>query len=341
MYFHYLHDYVNGVIYTEALHIALRLRLFEKIGDDTVTYEEICRRLEKKGGTLKSLLHLLSTMQVLLRHGDLYWNTDVAKQYLIQKSPQYLGGHVEYLLSNVVPKIRENSQQLFFSAGRRAKSPEEQYEEDRNSSFYSSKDQMISFSEFASPYAQSDGKYLAENYDFSKCSTLCDIGGNDGSFLIPIIEAHSHLKGIVFDLSELNKRAETKIGESIARGRLRFIPGNIFHDPIPRADIYHCGFVLHDWPDFTAEKILGKIISFLTRGDTLILSGSFLDDPKQEKQLQLARDNFALVAQIEALKSLGGEKTTREYEDWLKALGMRVSGRLFASGRSFLMSEKI
>jgi len=88
---------------------------------------------------------------------------------------------------------------------------------------------------------------LTRAYDFSGIRTVVDVGGGQGAFLGAILTAHPHLRGILFD------RAPVVAG---ARDRFEAVGGDFFEGLPTGGDVYVLKWVLSEWADDRAVKIL-------------------------------------------------------------------------------------
>jgi hypothetical protein len=93
---------------------------------------------------------------------------------------------------------------------------------------------------------------------------VVDVGGGNGSLLLRLLERHSRLRGIVFDLPE-TVRDESAFGE-----RCAFVAGDFFVQ-VPRGDVYVLSTILHDWDDERAAAILRTVQAAARPGTRLVL----------------------------------------------------------------------
>ncbi|HEX7197604.1 MAG TPA: methyltransferase [Candidatus Limnocylindria bacterium] len=91
-----------------------------------------------------------------------------------------------------------------------------------------------------------------ERVEWRGDETVVDIGGGNGAVLVELVQRHSGLRGIVFDLPETVRNEET-FGD-----RCRFVAGDFF-ERVPRGDVYVLSTILHDWDDERASAILRTI----------------------------------------------------------------------------------
>ena len=145
-------------------------------------------------------------------------------------------------------------------------------------------------------------------FDLSHFHRLIDIGGASGHLADAVHERYPQIDAQVFDLPEV---AEMYPGT---------IAGDFFTDPLPPADLYSLGRILHDWSDETCHRLLAKIhVSLPSNGGLLIA------------EKLLAPDRIA--AHMQSLNMLigteGRERTAAEYEALLRAVGFsKVESRV-------------
>ena len=89
---------------------------------------------------------------------------------------------------------------------------------------------------------------------------------------------HDHLRGGGFDLPVVEKEFVDYVGSHNLSGRLRFLAGDFFRDPLPRADVLIMSRILHDRDVSTRAVLIGKAFEALPAGGALIISETLIDD---------------------------------------------------------------
>jgi acetylserotonin O-methyltransferase len=98
--------------------------------------------------------------------------------------------------------------------------------------------------------------------------------------------------------------------------------GDFFQDPLPEADLYTIGRVLHDWPEEKVRALLAKIYQALPPGGALLVAERLLDEDKTAPLSTLMQSLNMLVC------TEGKERTLSEYAALLTAAGFAdVEGR--------------
>lgn len=161
--------------------------------------------------------------------------------------------------------------------------------------------------------------------DWSGVSTIVDVGGGNGATLVPLLQAHPTLTGIVFDLPQVGPDATRTITEAGLGDRCSFAAGSFFEEVPAGADVYVLSKILHDWDDEPAGTVLRAVRSAMTPTSRLVLLESVIapgDEPDPAKILDL----HMLVA-------LGGRE--RAEDEWRNLLS--GNGFAMAHARSGLI----
>lgn len=97
---------------------------------------------------------------------------------------------------------------------------------------------------------------ISKAFDFSTVELLVDVGGGNGGLMATILNNYLNLKGVVFDLPAVVKRANEMIASHALADRCRSEDGDFFSSVPEGADCYMLRHILHDWGDDLVLKIL-------------------------------------------------------------------------------------
>jgi hypothetical protein len=157
---------------------------------------------------------------------------------------------------------------------------------------------------------------LFDGYDLPPGKVVADIGGADGSLLAELLTSHPDRRGIVFDRPTV---APIAAGAMTARGladRAETVGGDFFTG-VPAADVYLLSWVLHDWDDDHAVRILQTIRRSAAPGSRLLVVEGVMP-----------ADDTPHVIKLADLTMLGGtagrERTADEFTALLAAGGFRL-----------------
>jgi predicted O-methyltransferase YrrM len=99
---------------------------------------------------------------------------------------------------------------------------------------------------------------IARKYDFKGCRRVCDVGGGTGTLLAAILNANSHLEGVLFDLPAVVARAAPVLTAAGVSERVEVVGGDFFESVPEGCDRYVLEAIVHDWDDESCVTFLGR-----------------------------------------------------------------------------------
>lgn len=99
---------------------------------------------------------------------------------------------------------------------------------------------------------------------------MVDIGGGHGAVSLALARATKHLEFIVQDLPKTTTQGQALRPHDLA-GRVQFQAHDFFEEQIVKdADVYFLRYILHNWSDKHAARILKAIVPALKDGSKII-----------------------------------------------------------------------
>lgn len=99
---------------------------------------------------------------------------------------------------------------------------------------------------------------VVSGVDWTRFTTLVDVGGGHGTLLAAILGAHPELRGQLLDLAPTAAEAARTFAAHGLGERAQAVAGSFF-EPLPAgADAYLLFDILHDWDDEHAHRILAR-----------------------------------------------------------------------------------
>ncbi|RFU85014.1 methyltransferase [Streptomyces triticagri] len=161
---------------------------------------------------------------------------------------------------------------------------------------------------------------LPTAFDFSRYSTVADIGGGDGTLLSAILRAHPTLRGILFDSPEGLAQAGTQLAAEIAGGRCSLITGDFFATVPAGAEVYVLKSVIHDWSDARCAEILGHCRREIPDGGRLLII-----EPVLPPVVDPATAGATYLTDLNMLVNVGGRERTRDdFEQLCRDTGFAI-----------------
>ncbi len=159
---------------------------------------------------------------------------------------------------------------------------------------------------------------ILDAYDFSEIGIVADIGGGNGSQITGILQRHTAMKGILFDMPHVIERAKNRIESAGLSDRCELVAGNFF-DAVPEgADAYMMRHIIHDWDDEKSLTILRNCHQAMSPGSKLLVVESVIppgNEPFGGKFLDL----------VMLLIPGGKERTEDEYRTLFGEAGFELT----------------
>ena len=174
------------------------------------------------------------------------------------------------------------------------------------------------FSETMVGFHGAEPPTVAAAYDFSRLSTIVDVGGATGNLLTAILGKYSGTRGILYDLAHVVRDAPALIRERGLTDRVTIESGSFFERVPAGGDAYLLSHIIHDWTEEQCLAILGNCRRAMKRGSRLLIIEMVLppgNTPHPGKLL----DMMMLVGPG------GQERTEEEYSALLEKARLRLT----------------
>ena len=159
---------------------------------------------------------------------------------------------------------------------------------------------------------------VLDAYDLSDMGVVADMGGGNGSQITMVLEKHTNVKGILFDLPHVVDRAKEQLGSAGLLDRCEVVGGNFFESVPGGADAYMMRHIIHDWDDEKSLTILRNCHAAMSSTSKLLIVESVIppgNEPFGGKLLDL----------VMLLIPGGKERTEDEYRTLLDEAGLELS----------------
>ncbi|MCL7378077.1 acetylserotonin O-methyltransferase [Streptomyces sp. 35G-GA-8] len=302
---------LTGFWQTKILLTATESDLFSELSGSSATAEELSERLGYRMPGASDFFLALAGLGLLHASEDgTFRNSPAAERYLVRGRPEFIGGYLQFCERELNPAweglgaaLRTGSPQ---NPGALEGNPYETLYQDRESteSFLESMDTLNT------PLLRRLGEI-----DWSGYGSFVDVGGARGNVAHHLALTHPHLKGVVFDLPQLEESFTSHMAALGDDGAVSFHGGDFFAGPLPESDVLIFGHVLHNWGVDERRTLLRKAYDAVRPGGAVIVY-----DP------MVSNSTPPLYATLAALSMLvwsagGGEYPVSDCHAWLKEAG--------------------
>jgi C-methyltransferase len=297
----------TATVASRTLHVIAELGVADHVDGTPVPVETLAARCEANADALDRALLLLGAHGVFERVGDGYVHTDASRllrsdhPMCMRAFPRMMGmasftsslARLEHSVRTGAPAFELVEPDGLFAHLQRHP------------------DEASIFDASMTAKAAADIGAVLGAYDFSRFTTIADIGGGRGHLLRAVLEAAPNAKGVLFELPNV---IETLSDQP---DRLSLTAGDFFVDPLPAADAYILMEVIHDWDDERASAILGAVGRAATDGASVLIIEAVADNDR--------RDPVVRTLDMIMLTITGGrERTSAELGSLLASAGLRI-----------------
>jgi DNA-binding transcriptional ArsR family regulator len=201
--------------------------------------------------------------------------------------------------------------------------------------------EAASFNETMSRISTLRDAVLANAYDFGDIQRLVDVSGGHGGMLCAVLAHHPHVQGVVFDLPSVVEGASEQVLKAGLAERCEAVAGDFLEAVPPGGDAYLLSWILHDWDDETALRILLNCRAAMSDAARLLVVELVVpaaDDPVPPPGVA----KLAKQTDLEMLAVVGGrERTAAEYGELLARAGFRLTRILPLEGMPWSVIEAL
>ena len=307
---------------------AVELGLFTELGTKAMTGAELQMVLNLHKRANPDFFDTLVALHFLERDGDgtgsRYRNTDETALFLDRQSPAFIGGFLEMANARLYPFWGDLTEAL--QTGK----PQNETKHGGEGVFeelYSKPERLEQFMDAMAGISVGNFQALADKFDFSRYTTLADIGGAAATLSIMVARRHPHLKIVSADLAQATAIAEKKIEAAGLSDRISATSIDFFKDALPKADVITMGMILHDWNLDNKMMLIRKAYDALPEGGAFIVVEALIDDARRENAFGLMMSLNMLIEFGEAFDFSGAD-----FDGWCREAGFKRTEVIHLAG---------
>jgi len=177
----------------------------------------------------------------------------------------------------------------------------------------------------------------AEVYDFTQFAAIADVGGGYGAVLATLLNAAPASTGFVLDLAHARSGAEALFAQQGVADRARFVEASFF-EPLPEpAGCYVLKYILHDWNDSYAERIVQRVGEAAAANDATVI---LIERIMPERFEASAPHAIAAYGDLTMMLWDGKERTEREFRALLAQGNLALTRMVPLPDNHFVIEAK-
>lgn len=322
----------NGYRVTQAVHVAVVLRLSDHLADGPREPSWLADQAQCDPPSLHRLLHALATVGVYEELPDGRFGLTPVGETLRRDVPVSMAPWVEHMAGNsshhaawggLLGSIRTGENAFRTVHGVSAWDYRAAHPED-NSAFDAA---MTSVS------AMVAGQVL-DVYDFGGFATIVDVAGGRGALLGAILARYPDSRGVLADQPHVIAGATDVLRALGVQDRCEVVAVDFFQGVPDGGDAYVLKSIVHDWEDPEAIAILRNVRRAMGPRSVVLIVERLLGEPGDLGVLAAFSDLNMLVGPG------GRERTEAEFDVLLAAAGLRRS-RTVPTPSGFVVLEAV
>jgi acetylserotonin N-methyltransferase len=272
-------DLIDAFRRSKAMFAAVSLGIFDLLDAGPRDAASIASEIRADPEAVERLLEACAGLGFLERETNGFSNTRLAAAYLAMASPHSLAGYIRYSDDVLYPMwahfndaIREGTPrwQQTFQLSRGA----------IFDGFFRTPEAMRTFLLGMHGFGMLASPAVVRAFDLSRFRRMADLGGATGHLVAAACELHPDLDGVLFELPGVIPFAREMLAQTPAGGRIQCLAGDFFTDPLPPADLYALGRILHDWAPGKISRLLSRIADALPPGGGLLIAEKLFDNDR-------------------------------------------------------------
>ncbi|GMV91753.1 MAG: hypothetical protein AMXMBFR82_15310 [Candidatus Hydrogenedentota bacterium] len=251
--------------------------------DSPTDAETVAAQLRWPVRTTRMLLDGLVAIDLLVKSGSQYLNTELAATCLVPGRPHYQGHIIQH---------NANSASLWLRLGDslRTGNPVRETGEDR------SPEELRAFILGMSDIGRLSARELLDAVDISTRTNLLDVGGGPGTYALTFLDAVPGMRATIFDRPAVLDIAREQAEAAGMLNRLSFHPGDLTTDSLGEGyDLVLVSNIIHSYSEQTNRNLISNCFEALVPGGMLIVKDFLTHNDRSGPAFSLL---FALRMQI-------------------------------------------
>jgi cyclopropane fatty-acyl-phospholipid synthase-like methyltransferase len=298
----------EGFFQSSILFSLLKLRVFERVGEESKTLAELASELKSRPETLARLLNAGVVLKLLeSKDGTSYRVGRAFRSTLLPSAGEkYLGdwiSNLDYFRS----ALSELDQAILKSAP--TVNPSHHLGAD--------KEQTREFTLAMHNYASLRGKELAHFLHTTGCKTLLDLGCGPGTYAFHLGMRNPDLQLYLLDLPEVLEVAREVQSRYPMKNEVHYLPKDATQEEVPGSyDMILVSNTLHMLGEEASRLLIRRLFDSINQRGSLVIQAQYLQDSRLGGRWPVFLDLIQLC-----ITSAGRNHSVSETKTWLEEAG--------------------
>jgi hypothetical protein len=244
---------------------ACQLALFNHLAQGGLSAETLAQRCQVPVRGLRRLLNACVVLELLEKEGETYHNTPIAKNFLVQGNPAYMGNFIsagaEHYAAwgQLIQAIREDLPTNPHAAEALHMLPTER---------------LRGYVESLYDLGKRNAVSIADRLDLTHTRHMLDVAGGSGIYAITFAQRQANLRATVFELPPIVPFTQEIIARHGMEAQVSIRPGNYFRDDFGQGyDLALLSHNLQTEGPTTCQMILHKVFAAIMPDGQLAVHG--------------------------------------------------------------------
>ena len=322
----------TGFWASKILLSAIKFQLFSKLAEQkkmSAKAIKIFLNLNCSDRHLYDFLDALTVLGFLEREGLLetaiYSNSPDTDTFLDKNKPSYIGGILE-MMNNRLYKFWGDLEEGLMTGF-----PQNEVKDGQDffGLIYQDPNKLKEFINAMSGIQLGNFMTFAQKFDFSRYTTLADIGGSAGLLSSMVAKHQAHMTCTTVDLPPVEPIALETIQKFQLSDRVKTQSLDFFAASFPQADIITMGNILHDWDEEKKIMLMRKAYEALPAGGAFVAIEAIIDDERKQNAFGMMMSLNMLIE-----TGTGFDYTFADFNKWANRIGFTSTALLPLAGPS-------
>jgi len=298
-----INNLATSFIQSHVLFAANEANVFALL-DKPAEIDAVAQQLGWPSRTTRMLLDGLVALDLVVKSGGRYLNTELASTCLVLGRPHYQGHIVQHNAFSApawaqLGEVLRTGQPAH--SGERQRTPEE----------------LRAFILGMSDIGKLSAREMLDLVDLTNIKNMLDAGGGPGTYALTFLEAHPNLRATVFDRPDVLEIAREQAAAAGLIGRVAFQAGDLTSDSLGSGyDLILVSNIIHSYGPDTNRELVAKCYDALVPGGKLIIKDFLVDTDRTGPAFSLLFALRMLIANGE-----GDTYTSEEVAEWTRSAG--------------------